>query len=119
MPSQKVLTCLALAGIGLLAACSSSDNPTGPGPGPVGADTNPPAIVREMRGLWIATVANIDWPSRAGLTADAQRAELTSILDRAAAAGFNAIVFHVRPSSDALYRSSIEPWSAVLSGTQG
>jgi uncharacterized lipoprotein YddW (UPF0748 family) len=72
-----------------------------------------------MRGLWVATVANIDWPSRAGLTADAQRAELTSILDRAAAAGFNAILFHVRPSSDALYRSSIEPWSAVLSGTQG
>ena len=82
-------------------------------------DTNPPAIQREMRGLWVATVANIDWPSRSALTADQQRAELTSILDRAVAAGFNAIVFHVRPAADAVYRSSIEPWGAMLSGTQG
>jgi uncharacterized lipoprotein YddW (UPF0748 family) len=72
-----------------------------------------------MRGLWVATVANIDWPSRSTLTADQQRAELVSILDRAAAAGFNAIIFHVRPASDAVYRSSIEPWGAMLTGTQG
>ena len=72
-----------------------------------------------MRGLWVATVANIDWPSRSTLTADQQRAELVSILDRAAAAGFNAIIFHVRPASDAVYRSSIEPWAAMLTGTQG
>ena len=119
LSSQKSLTRLAIASILLLAACSSSDDVTGPGPGPVTADTNPPAIVREMRGLWVATVANIDWPSRTGLTADAQRAELTSIFDRAAAAGFNAIIFHVRPASDAVYRSSLEPWGAMLSGTQG
>ena len=117
MLSRKSLARLAIASIGLFAGCSSSDEVTGPGP--VAADTTPPAIVREMRGLWVATVANIDWPSRSGLTADAQRAELTSILDRAAAAGFNAIIFHVRPASDALYRSSIEPWGAMLSGTQG
>ena len=98
-------------------ACSSSDEVTGPPP--VTVDTNPPAIQREMRGLWVATVANIDWPSRSGLTADQQRAELTSILDRAAAAGFNAIVFHIRPAADAVYRSSIEPWGSMLSGTQG
>ena len=72
-----------------------------------------------MRGLWVATVANIDWPSRSSLTAAQQRAELTSILDRAATAGFNAIVLQVRPAADALYRSSIEPWGAMLSGTQG
>ena len=119
MLSQKSLARLALPCVALLAACSGSDDVTGPGPGPVVADTNPPAIVREMRGLWVATVANIDWPSRSGLSADAQRAELTSILDRASAAGFNAIIFHVRPASDALYRSSIEPWGAMLSGTQG
>jgi uncharacterized lipoprotein YddW (UPF0748 family) len=99
------------------AACSGSEDVTGPPP--ITADTNPPAIQREMRGLWVATVANIDWPSRSGLTADQQRAELVSILDRAAAAGFNAIVFHVRPAADAVYRSSIEPWGAMLSGTQG
>jgi uncharacterized lipoprotein YddW (UPF0748 family) len=72
-----------------------------------------------MRGLWVATVANIDWPSRSTLTADQQRAELVSILDRASAAGFNAIIFHIRPASDAVYRSSIEPWGAMLTGTQG
>ena len=67
----------------------------------------------------MATVANIDWPSRSNLTPDQQRSELTSILDRAASAGFNAIVFHIRPAADAVYRSSIEPWGAMLSGTQG
>ncbi|HUQ79843.1 MAG TPA: family 10 glycosylhydrolase, partial [Gemmatimonadaceae bacterium] len=109
----------AMSALLALAACSSADGPTGPGPGPTVPDANPPAIQREMRGLWVATVANIDWPSRSGLSADQQRAELTSILDRAAAAGFNAIIFHVRPASDAVYRSALEPWGAMLSGTQG
>jgi len=72
-----------------------------------------------MRGLWIATVANIDWPSRTTLTADQQRAELDDILDRAAAGGFNAVFFHVRPASDAVYESAVEPWAALLTGTQG
>jgi uncharacterized lipoprotein YddW (UPF0748 family) len=107
-----------LSAVVALGACSSSDEVTGPPVVPP-PDTTAPAIQREMRGLWIATVANIDWPSRATLTADQQRAELVSILDRAAASGFNAIVFHIRPAADAVYRSSIEPWGAMLSGTQG
>jgi uncharacterized lipoprotein YddW (UPF0748 family) len=102
----------------VLAACSGTDDVTGP-PTPAAPDTNPPAIQREMRGLWVATVANIDWPSRSTLSADQQRAELLSILDRAAGAGFNAVILQVRPASDAVYRSSIEPWAALLSGTQG
>lgn len=72
-----------------------------------------------MRGLWIATVRNIDWPSAPGLTAEAQRAELTDILDRAVAMGLNAIVLQVRPAADALYRSRLEPWGAMLTGFQG
>jgi uncharacterized lipoprotein YddW (UPF0748 family) len=100
----------------LLAACSDKDI-TGPDPQP--ADTAPPALTREMRGLWIATVANIDWPSRSGLSADQQRAELIDILDRAAALGMNAIVLHVRPAADALYDSALEPWGIMLTGTQG
>jgi uncharacterized lipoprotein YddW (UPF0748 family) len=99
-----------------LAACGGG-RVTGPVPTP--ADTMPPPITREMRGLWIATVRNIDWPSRPGLTAEEQRAELTYILDRAAAAGFNAVMFQVRPAADALYRSSLEPWGAMLTGLQG
>lgn len=82
-------------------------------------DTTPPAIVREMRGLWIATAANIDWPSRNSLSAEQQRAELVDLLDRAAAAGFNAVIFQVRPAGDAVYDSGIEPWASLLTGTQG
>ena len=105
----------------VVAAAACSQGPTVPGtPVPVGPDPDVlPAITREFRGVWTATVSNIDWPSRAGLTADQQRAELATILDRAVAAGMNAVVLHVRPAGDALYRSSIEPWGRMLTGTQG
>jgi uncharacterized lipoprotein YddW (UPF0748 family) len=72
-----------------------------------------------MRGLWIATVANIDWPTSTSLSAAQQRAELTDLLDKAAAAGFNTIIFHVRPAADAVYPSQYEPWAAMLTGVQG
>lgn len=78
-----------------------------------------PAIPREMRGLWIATVRNIDWPSTTTLSAETQRAELIDIYDRAVAAGFNTVVFQVRPAADAVYRSDLEPWSVLLTGRQG
>src|SRR5215510_14953676 len=100
-----------------LAACSQSRDVTSPPI--VQPDTNPPALQREMRGLWVATVANIDWPSRSTLTADQQRAELTDILDRAANLGLNAIVLQVRSNADALYKSPLEPWASQLTGTQG
>jgi uncharacterized lipoprotein YddW (UPF0748 family) len=72
-----------------------------------------------MRGMWVATVANIDWPSSKTLTADQQRAELSDIMARAVTTGINTIVFHVRPAGDALYQSDIEPWGVMLTGTQG
>ncbi|MFE6621062.1 glycoside hydrolase family 10 protein [Streptomyces sp. NPDC057740] len=74
---------------------------------------------REMRGVWIATVANRDWPSKQGLTADEQRAELIAHLDAAVEARLNTVVFQVRPTADALWPSPYEPWSQVLTGTQG
>src|ERR1051325_2715959 len=90
-----------------LGACSNgSPGVTSPVP-TVPVDTAPPAIRREMRGLWIATVANIDWPTRTTLTADQQRAELVDIMNRASATGLNAIVFQIRPASDAVYQSAI------------
>jgi uncharacterized lipoprotein YddW (UPF0748 family) len=69
--------------------------------------------------MWIATVDNIDWPSRAGLPTAQQKSELLAILDRAAQARMNAVVFQVRPACDALYASSIEPWSEYLTGKMG
>ncbi len=70
----------------------------------------------EFRGAWIATVHNLDWPSRPGLSSNAQKAELTRQLEFAKALGLNAIIFQVRPSCDAFYKSSLEPWSPFLTG---
>lgn len=71
---------------------------------------------REMRGLWVASVANIDWPSAPGLTDAQLKAEADAILDRARRMGLNVVFLQVRPSSDALYRSKMEPWSFYLVG---
>lgn len=81
--------------------------------------TRAPPPRREFRGLWVATVNNLDWPSRPGLPTDQQQAELLAILDRAASLRMNAVVFQVRPEFDALYVSSDEPWSRYLTGRQG
>ena len=74
---------------------------------------------REMRGVWLSSVSNLDFPSRTGLSPAAARAELEAIVARVASSGLNTIFFQVRPESDALYASSLEPWSRFLSGTQG
>ena len=79
----------------------------------------PPVIDREFRGVWIATVANIDWPSKPGLSAAQQKAELLTLLNRAADLKLNAVVFQVRPACDAMYPSQIEPWSEYLTGAMG
>lgn len=76
----------------------------------------------ELRGLWVATVYGIDWPSSAGDTpaaAAAQKKEMTALLDLARSSGFNAVFLQVRPMADALYKSSLEPWSAYLTGSRG
>ncbi len=79
----------------------------------------PPEPTREFRGVWVATVGNIDWPSRKTLSTQEQKAELLAILDRAVQLKLNAIIFQVRPACDALYVSRIEPWSEYLTGTMG
>mgnify|MGYP001579314404 CR=1 FL=1 len=78
-----------------------------------------PRAEREFRGAWVATVANIDWPSKPGLTTEEQQREARAILDTAVALGLNAIVFQVRPHCDAMYQSDLEPWSNYLTGVQG
>ncbi|MFF6994075.1 glycoside hydrolase family 10 protein [Streptomyces sp. NPDC008313] len=74
---------------------------------------------RELRGMWLATVSNRDWPSRPGLSAGEQRAGLLAHLDTAVARRLNAVIFQVRPTADALWPSPYEPWSQYLTGTQG
>ncbi|NML20248.1 family 10 glycosylhydrolase [Pseudoflavitalea sp. G-6-1-2] len=73
---------------------------------------------REMRGAWIATYSNIDWPNRTQTPAQ-QRAAFLSILEHHKATGLNTLFIQVRSQCDAMYASSIEPWSADLTGTQG
>lgn len=74
---------------------------------------------REFRGVWVATVSNINYPSSQGLSVDAQQQELVDLLDVMVAHNLNAIVFQVRPEGDAFYASALEPWSRFLMGTQG
>lgn len=78
-----------------------------------------PAPAREFRAVWVATVDNIDWPSKPGLPVEQQKAELLAILDRTAEMRMNGVVFQVRPSCDALYASKLEPWSEFLTGKMG
>ena len=73
----------------------------------------------EFRGLWFATVENIDWPSSASASPATQEQELTDYLDIMQSLNMNAIVFQVRPAGDAFYASELEPWSRYLTGEQG
>lgn len=81
------------------------------------AQTIPPK--RELRAVWIASVANIDWPSEQGLSTEAQKREFRQLLDRHEKTGINAVFVQVRPAADALYAKGREPWSEWLSGIQG
>ncbi|GAB2831487.1 hypothetical protein GCM10027043_37150 [Ferruginibacter profundus] len=73
----------------------------------------------EFRGVWVATVDNIDWPSNKNLSSDSQKVEFIRLLDMHKANGMNAMVVQVRPSTDAFYPSPYEPWSEWLTGKQG
>ena len=114
---------IVLLALSIAAAACSDNSPTQviipPHDSTKTTDSIPPVVSREMRGLWVATVANIDWPSKIGLTADQQKAELIDILDRAVAAGINTVIFQVRPAANALYNSSLEPWGQMFTGVQG
>ena len=78
-----------------------------------------PRADREFRAAWVATVDNIDWPSKPGLSVEDQQREIRTILDTAVVLHLNAIVLQVRPHCDAMYQSTLEPWSFYLTGMQG
>ena len=72
-----------------------------------------------MRGVWVSSVANIDYPSQQGLSADQLKSEADTILNNIAAMGLNTVFLQVRPSADALYQPALFPWSRYVSGTTG
>ena len=72
-----------------------------------GGGDAPPEPQREFRAVWVATVANIDWPSKRGLSVDVQKKELIRILDQCKNVGLNAVIIQVRPMCDALYESIV------------
>jgi uncharacterized lipoprotein YddW (UPF0748 family) len=105
-----------LGGCGSLPAAAPASTSEAEGLGGLSA---PPPAPREFRAAWVATVANIDWPSRKDLTPEQQRQEVLRLLDAAQALHLNALVLQVRPSTDAIYPSALEPWSEFLTGLSG
>ncbi len=73
----------------------------------------------EFRGVWVATVNNIDWPSEKYLSTENQKSEFIKLLEMHQRNGMNAIIAQIRPATDAFYPSQYEPWSEWLTGTQG
>jgi uncharacterized lipoprotein YddW (UPF0748 family) len=104
-------TAVGLLGIAVLAASAWAASAWAAPPVP-----SPP---REFRAAWIATVANIDWPTRKGLPVQKQKEELIALLDKSVDLNLNAVIFQIRPSADALYSSKLEPWSEYLTGRMG
>lgn len=96
-----------------------SENPVNLSSKDDGLKVDLPKVKREFRAAWIATVANINWPSSKNLSTQEQKNEAVRLLDLLQDANFNAVVFQVRPAADALYKSSYEPWSYYLTGETG
>lgn len=107
------LRCALLLAVGCVSGCASGPEE------PASEVAVVPGPDREFRAAWVATVANIDWPSRPALPVAAQQREARAILDHLVALRMNAVVLQVRPQGDALYASRLEPWSSYLTGTQG
>jgi uncharacterized lipoprotein YddW (UPF0748 family) len=104
---------IAVWAIALLVSCHTTRQATAPG------EPSVPKADREFRAAWVATVANINWPSKPGLPTDSQQREAIALLDFLKDHHFNAVILQVRPQADALYQSSLEPWSYYLTGRQG
>ncbi|SCE67935.1 Uncharacterized lipoprotein YddW, UPF0748 family [Micromonospora echinospora] len=119
---RTALVAALLVGAGLLAQTpqpTSTPTPVVPVAAQADCPVDPATPKRQFRGMWIASVANVDWPSRTGLTVADQKAEYRSWLDLAVRNRMNAVVVQIRPTADAFWPSSYEPWSHWLTGTQG
>ncbi len=110
IPTAAMIICCAL----LFYSCANTKQITKEEP-----VSSSPHVMQEFRAAWVATVANINWPSKPGLPMETQKQEALALLDFLQANHFNAVILQVRPQADALYKSDIEPWSYYLTGTQG
>src|SRR5688572_20629370 len=112
--NQRIVSLFSILPVLLFVACTASKQAAT-------TTINPaePRAEREFRAAWVATVANINWPSKPGLPVDSQQKEAIALLDFLKAHNFNAVIFQVRPQADALYQSNLEPWSYYLTGVQG
>ena len=119
MRRSRLFSVLA-ASTGLVVATLVSTTPAATGD-PAGGHcaTDPAAPKRQLRADWIASVVNIDWPSRPGLPVAQQKAELERWYDDAVDRGLNAVIVQVRPTADTFWPSDLEPWSRYLTGTPG
>ncbi|GAB3797502.1 glycoside hydrolase family 10 protein [Micromonospora zhanjiangensis] len=121
---------LAVALLGALATATPAGATPATDPGPAAGSTTttdctpaPATPKRQFRAMWIASVVNIDWPTKASYTAPdriaAQKAEYSGWLDLAQRLNHNAVIVQVRPTADAFWPSPYEPWSEYLTGVRG
>lgn len=122
------LLCVIFSGVSALSGLGGRSKRTGSAgasaskPASSGASSGAPKVAQsagELRAVWVTSLANIDFPSKSGLGADAQKREIDAVVANVKGWGMNAIFLQVRASADALYRSDSYPWSASLTGTQG
>lgn len=115
MKTKRLFFCsLVIISVALVQGCASiSANKSSD------AISSHPKFEREFRAAWVASVANINWPSTRGLSSEEMKKEAIHLLDLLVEANFNAVILQVRPQADALYKSELEPWSYYLTGEQG
>ena len=113
IPAQMHCVCSRFVLLILLTVAGAWNSAFGQG------QTAPPEPVREFRGMWVASIVNIDWPSKAGLSTADQQREFINLLNWAKQLRMNAVLLQVRPQGDALYASPFEPWSEFLTGEMG
>lgn len=123
-PLSRATTLIATTtlALGASVAVAAQAAPQAPADAPGTAPTCLPAAthpLHEMRGTWIASVANIDWPSRPGLSPEQAQAELVGWYDDALAHGLNSVFVQVRPTADTFWPSELEPSSRWITGEQG
>jgi len=114
MPGKLLIKIVTASLLVAIAGCAATKkNVTGDPSG------RTPGADREFRAAWVATVANINWPSKPGLSVEEQKSEAVRLLDLLYKNNYNAVIFQVRPHGDAMYKSDIEPWSYYLTGEEG